>query len=99
MAVEHVMPSQPLAALGGSGTQVPACTGVDTTTVLQSVRLWPLRSVAGSGVQDATVVGPLSRVSAGQVVVVQPFAPVGSDAAHEFTATFVVSFVAQLVVT
>lgn len=54
--------------------------------------------VAGSGVHEATTVGPLTMVSAGQVVVVYPFAAVGPEAVHEATATFVVLLVEQVVV-
>ena len=34
----HVVPMKPFATLGGSGTQVPACTGVFKADVTQSVR-------------------------------------------------------------
>jgi putative effector of murein hydrolase LrgA (UPF0299 family) len=96
-AVLQVVPTQPFARLGGSGTQVPACTGVDVVTVLQSVRLYPLARVAGSAVQDATTVGPLNSVSGGQVVVTKSFASVGDVGVHEATATLVVLFVPQVV--
>lgn len=57
-------------ALGGLATQVPCCTGVVVMIVWQSVRWKPLPAVAGAGVHEATTVGPLTTVSAGQVVVV-----------------------------
>lgn len=57
-----------------------------------------MASVAGSGVQDATVVGPLTTISGGQVVVVQPLPTFAPEAAHELTATFVVLLFEQVIV-
>jgi hypothetical protein len=98
VTIEHVVPTQLLAALGGSGTQVPACTGLFVTTVEQLVCWWPLASVAGAGVHDATLVGPLSTVGAGQVVVVQRFPAFAPEATHELTATLLVLLFEQLMV-
>ena len=66
--------------------------------MLQSVRWWPFASVAGSGVHEATTVGPLNKVSAGQVVVVQLLPSVGSDGVHELTATLGLSLLPHVVV-
>lgn len=64
LLVVQVMP------FGMSGTHVPACLGTLVTMVAQSVRWYPLPAVAGSGVHEPTTVGPLKRISGGQVVVV-----------------------------
>lgn len=66
----HVVAVQLLAALAACGTQVPTCTAVWPVVVLQSVSWCPLALVAATGVHDATGVGPLTTVGAGQVVVV-----------------------------
>lgn len=52
--------------------------------------------VAGSGVHDATVVGPLTTVSGGQVVVVQPLPKLAPETTQELTATFVVLLFEQV---
>lgn len=59
-----------LPAFGNCGTQVPAWTGVLPAVVVQTVCWWPLALVAATGVQLPTLVGPLTTVGAGQVVVV-----------------------------
>jgi hypothetical protein len=59
--------TQPLARVGDCGTQVPL--GSVSVIVLQSVSWYPLPAVGATGVQLATVVGPLTIVAAGQVVV------------------------------
>lgn len=87
-----------LTALGGTTTQVPACTGVKLVNILQSVRWKPLPALAGVGVHEATLVGPLTTVSAGQVVVVQPLPALGPEEVHEATAALVVLLVEQVVV-
>lgn len=85
-------------ALGGATTQVPACTGVELVKVWQSVRWKPLPALAGVGVHEATLVGPLTNVSAGQVVVVQPLPALGPEGVHEATAALVVLLVEHVVV-
>jgi hypothetical protein len=55
------------------------------------VRWWPFRSVAGSVVQVPTVVGPLTRVSAGQVIVTQELPEPAVCGVHELTSTLVVT--------
>lgn len=87
-----------LPALGGTTTQVPACTGVESVIVWQSVRWKLLAALAGVGVHEATLVGPLTSVSGGQVVVVQPLPELGPEAVHEATAALVVLLVEQVVV-
>ena len=47
---------------------------------------------------DDTAVGPLTSVSAGHVVVVQPLPDFAADGVQEATATFVVLLVEQVVV-
>ena len=64
--------------------------------VRQSVRRWPLPADAATVVHEATVVGPLSRISGGHVVVIQLEAVAGS-AVHESTATLVWLLVPQTV--
>jgi hypothetical protein len=66
----HVVAVQLLPALAACGTQVPTCTAVWPVVVLQLVCWCPLALVAATGVHDATGVGPLTTVGAGQVVVV-----------------------------
>jgi hypothetical protein len=48
-------------------------------------------------VHDCTVVGPLTTISGGQVVVVQPFPTFAPEATHELTATFVVLLFEQVI--
>ena len=68
--VLQVIVTQPLPDVGDCGVQVPVCTAVVVAIVWQSVRWKPLALVAATGVHEDTLVGPLTTVSAGQVVVV-----------------------------
>ena len=86
-----------LPTLGGTTTQVPACTGVELVKIWQSVRWKPLPALAGVGVHEATLVGPLTNVSAGHVVVVQPLPGLAAEGLQDATATLVVLLVEQVV--
>ena len=79
------------------GRRLPICTGVDTTTLLQSVRWKPLPEVAGTGVQEATTVGPLKSVSGGHWISIQLLPAAAVCGVHEATAALVVLLVEQVV--
>jgi hypothetical protein len=97
-AVVQVMVTKLLPAFGDCATQVPAWTGVLPAVVVQTVCWWPLAFVAGDGVQVPTLVGPLTTVGVGQLVVVKPLLEVGPVAAHELTWTLLVSLLEHVVV-